>query len=65
LTKVLRYWVDVSPRGTGGTIFVSQATVAQPVPASLEEMRTQTRLNYYDPKAEAKMVPQMTVSVEH
>jgi hypothetical protein len=57
--------VDVSPRGTGGTIFVSQATVAQPIPASLEEMRTQARLNYYDPKAEAKMVPQMTVSVEH
>src|SRR5712691_1221016 len=56
--------VDVSPRGTGGTIFVQQATVAQPVPKSLEEMRTLTRLSYYDPKAEAKMVPQMTVSVE-
>ena len=56
--------VDVSPRGTGGTIFVSQATVAQPVPASVEEMRTLTRLSYYDPKAEARMVPQMTVSVE-
>jgi carboxypeptidase Q len=56
--------VDVSPRGTGGTIFVSQATVAQAIPASVEEMRTQTRLSYYDPKAEAKMVPQMTVSVE-
>ena len=56
--------VDVSPRGTGGTIFVQQATVAQPIPKSMEEMRTLTRLNYYDPKAEAKMVPQMTVSVE-
>ena len=56
--------VDVSPRGTGGTIFVQQATVAQPVPKSVEEMRTLTRLSYYDPKAEAKMVPQMTVSVE-
>ena len=56
--------VDVSPRGSGGTIFVQQATVAQPVPASIEELRTQTRLSYYDPKAEAKMVPQMTVSVE-
>ena len=56
--------VDVSPRGTGGTIFVQQATVAQPIPKSIEEMRTLTRLSYYDPKAEAKMVPQMTVSVE-
>ena len=56
--------VDVSPRGTGGTIFVQQATVAQPIPKSIEEMRTLTRLSYYDPKAEAKMIPQMTVSVE-
>ena len=56
--------IDVSPRGTGGTIFVQQATVAQPIPASVDEMRTLTRLNYYDPKAEAKMVPQITVSVE-
>ncbi len=56
--------VDVSPRGTGGTIFVQQATVAQPIPASIEEMRTMTRLLYYDPKAEAKMVPQLTVAVE-
>src|SRR6266576_3298277 len=58
--------VDVSPRGTGGTIFVQQATVAQPVPKSIEEMRTLalTRLNYYDPKAEAKMVPQVTVAAE-
>jgi carboxypeptidase Q len=38
--------VDVSPRGTGGTIFVQQATVAQPVPKSVEEMRTLTRLSY-------------------
>jgi len=56
--------IDVSPRGTGGTIFVQQATVAQPIPASVDEMRTLTRLNYYDPKAEAKMVPQVTVAVE-
>src|SRR6202040_3861051 len=57
--------VDVSSRGTGGTIFVQQAKVAQPIPASIEEMRSQTRLSYYDPKAEAKMVPQITVAVEH
>src|SRR5438132_5926841 len=56
--------IEGSPRGTGGTIFGQQATVAQPIPASVDEMRTLTRLNYYDPKAEAKMVPQITVSVE-
>ena len=57
--------VDVSPRGTAGTIFVQQATVAQAIPKTVEEMRTLARLNYYDPKAEAKMVPQITVAVEH
>jgi len=57
--------VDVSPRGSGGTIFVQQATAAQPIPKSVEEMRTLARLNYYDPRAEAKMVPQITVAVEH
>lgn len=56
--------VDVSPRGTGGTIFVQSATVAPAMPKSVEEMRTITRLSPYDPKAESKMVPQITVSVE-
>jgi len=56
--------VDVSPRGTGGTIFVQSATVAPAIPKSVEEMRTITRLSPYDPKAESKMVPQITVSVE-
>jgi hypothetical protein len=57
--------VDASPRGSGGTIFVQSATVASPIPKTLEEMRTITRLSPYDPKAETKMVPQMTVSDEH
>ena len=57
--------VDVSPRGTGGTIFVQSATVAAPTPKTPEEMRTITRLSPYDPKAESRMVPQMTVSAEH
>jgi hypothetical protein len=56
--------VDVSPRGSGGTLFVQSATAAQPVPKSLEEMRTLARVSVYDPKAEAKMVPQITVSAE-
>lgn len=56
--------VDISSRGTGGTLFVQSATAAQPIPKSVEEMRTLARLSVYDPKAEAKMVPQMTVSAE-
>ena len=56
--------VDVSPRGTGGTIFVQSAAVAPPIPKSLEEMRTLQRVSPYDPKAELKIVPQMTVAVE-
>lgn len=56
--------VDVSPRGTGGTIFVQSATAAQPVPKSVEEMRTLPRVSVYDSKNEAKMVPQITVAVE-
>jgi len=56
--------VDVSPRGSGGTLFVQSATAAQAVPKSLEEMRTLPRVSVYDPKNEAKMVPQMTVSAE-
>ena len=57
--------VDISPRGSGGTLFVQSATAAQPVPRSLEEMRTLARVSIYDPKNEAKMVPQITVSAEH
>src|SRR2546423_7811612 len=57
--------VDVSPRGTGGTIFVQQATVAQPIPKTIEEMRTLPRVSVYDPKSETKIVPQITVAAEH
>ena len=57
--------VDVSPRGSGGTIFVQSATVAPPIPKTADEMRTLPRMSPYDPKSEAKMVPQITVAVEH
>jgi hypothetical protein len=57
--------VDVSPRGTGGTIFVQSATVAPAIPKSIEEQRTLPRMTPYDPKSEAKMVPQITVAAEH
>lgn len=56
--------VDVSPRGSGGTIFVQSATVAPPIPKTFEEIRTLPRLSAYDPKSEARIVPQITVSAE-
>jgi hypothetical protein len=55
--------VDVSPRGSGGTLFVQSATVVPPVPQAMGE--TQPRLSPYDPKSEAKMIPQITVAAEH
>jgi carboxypeptidase Q len=59
--------VDVSPRGTGGTMFVQSATAAPPIPKSLEDMRPGAlpRVSVYDPKSEAKIVPQITVAAEH
>lgn len=57
--------VDVSPRGSGGTIFVQSATVVPPIPKSLDEMRTLPRMSAYDPKSESKMIPQITVATEH
>jgi len=56
--------VDASPRGTGGTIFVQSASVAQPEPATIEEMTTLPRRSAYNAKDEAMMLPQITVSVE-
>jgi carboxypeptidase Q len=57
--------VDVSPRGSGGTLFVQSATVVPPVPKTMEEQRTLPRMSPYDPKSEAKMIPQITVAPEH
>jgi len=57
--------VDVSPRGSGGTIFVQSATVAPPIPKTMEEQRTLPRVSVYDPKSEARIIPQITVAAEH
>ena len=57
--------VDVSPRGSGGTMFVQSATVVPPIPKTMEEQRTLPRLSPYDPKAEARLIPQITVAAEH
>src|SRR5881394_3419547 len=55
--------VDVSPRGSGGTLFVQSATVVPSIPKAIGE--TQQRLSPYDPKSESKMIPQITVASEH
>jgi hypothetical protein len=57
--------VDNSRGGSGGTLFVQSATVAQPVPANPAEMFTnRNRLSPYSKEGEAKMVPQMTMATE-
>ncbi len=56
--------VDSSFRGSGGTLFVSGATVAQPVPEKIEDLFGARRLSPYQKESESKMVPQMTMAIE-
>lgn len=58
--------VDNSFNGSGGTVFVSGAAVAQKVPQSLEEAfgGGNNRLSAWDKDAESKMIPQMTMATE-
>jgi carboxypeptidase Q len=56
--------VDNSFGGSGGTIFVAQASVAADIPANPLDFFTQKRLQPWDKEAESKMVPQMTVATE-
>jgi hypothetical protein len=53
--------VDNSSRGTGGTLFVQSATVAQPPQV---QGAPPTRLTPYQKEAESRMVPQMTMASE-
>ncbi|MGI8555840.1 MAG: M20/M25/M40 family metallo-hydrolase, partial [Pyrinomonadaceae bacterium] len=57
--------VDSSPRGTGGTLFVQSANVAQDVPANPQEYFSRKRLQPYDKAAESKMIPQITLAAEN
>jgi hypothetical protein len=56
--------VDNSFNGSGGTVFVQQASVAADIPANPLDIFTQKRLQPWDKEAEAKMVPQVTVATE-
>ncbi|MEZ5429571.1 MAG: M20/M25/M40 family metallo-hydrolase [Pyrinomonadaceae bacterium] len=58
--------IDNSFNGSGGTVFVSGATVAQKIPNSLEEAfgGGANRLSAWDKEAETKMIPQITMATE-
>jgi hypothetical protein len=57
--------VDNSSIGSGGTLFVSGANVAQEVPANPMEIFTRRdRLQPQQKESEAKMLPQMTMATE-
>src|SRR4029079_11340864 len=57
--------VDNSGNGSGGTLFVQSANVAQEVPATPQQIFTnRSRVQPYQKEAEAKMLPQMTMATE-
>lgn len=57
--------IDNSPSGSGGTVTVSGATVAQDVPNTPAELFGARRLQPYQKEAEAKIIPQMTMASEY
>lgn len=57
--------VDNSFNGSGGTVFVSQASVAGDVPKTIQEYFSSKRLQPWDKNAESKMLPQITMATEH
>lgn len=56
--------VDNSNIGSGGTLFVSGAAVAQEIPANPMEMFGARRMQSYQKESESKMIPQMTMATE-
>ena len=57
--------VDNSSNGSGGTVFVAQASVAQEIPANPADLFGAKRLQPWDKNAESKMIPQLTMATEH
>jgi carboxypeptidase Q len=57
--------IDNSRNGSGGTIFVAQASVAQEVPSNPMGMFGRNRLSPWQKEAESKMLPQVTLASEH
>ena len=57
--------IDNSSNGSGGTVFVAQASVAQEIPANPADLFGAKRLQPWDKTAESKMIPQLTMATEH
>ena len=57
--------IDNSSNGSGGTVFVAQASVAQEIPANPADLFGAKRLQPWDKNAESKMIPQLTMATEH
>lgn len=56
--------VDSSSKGSGGTLFVSGATVSQDIPADMTNFSFRNFAQAYKKESEAKIIPQMTVTIE-
>lgn len=56
--------VDSSSKGSGGTLFVGGATVVQHIPAEGAVPGSNPNLRAYDKAAEARIIPQMTMTIE-
>lgn len=55
---------DNSSKGSGGTVFVSGASVAGDPPQSIQDIFGGNGPSAYDKEAESKMLPQMTLATE-
>lgn len=56
--------VDVSSKGSGGTLFVSAAKVGGEAPKTIRDLFGSGGLKAWDKTAESKMLPQMTMAIE-
>ena len=56
--------VDNSSKGSGGTVFVSGASVAGDPPTKLQDLFNRKGGNAWDKASESKMIPQMTMATE-
>ena len=64
LTEGAAVLVDNSRAGSGGTLFVQSASVAQEMPADPASFNPRNALSAYKKEAEARMLPQMTMATE-
>src|SRR5688500_18333887 len=56
--------VDSSSKGSGGTLFVGGATVAQDIPQDMTNFSFRNFAQAYKKESEPKIIPQMTMTIE-